>query len=210
MGSLLTGFVVGLGLIVAIGAQNAWVLSQSMRGNHRGVIATVCIVCDAALIILGVYSLARIQAWLPPLVPILTWLGIALLLWLAVKAGQRAYRGASGLETVPGGGLGNAGGEKAWRESAWKTGATALAITLLNPHVYLDTVVLIGSVGIQQPAPFWFVIGACMASFCWFTALTQLAPKLRAWLRSPLHWRLFDGGMAGVLLLVAASLFPAG
>lgn len=207
MWSLLTGFVVGLGLIVAIGAQNAWVLSQSMRGNHRGVIATVCILCDAVLIVLGVYGLARIQAWLPALVPALTWLGIALLLWLAVKAGQRAYRGTSGLEAGQDGSM--TWKESAWKESAWKTGATALAITLLNPHVYLDTVVLIGSVGIQQPAPFRFVLGACLASFCWFTTLTQLAPKLRAWLRSPLHWRLFDGGMAGMLLLVAVSLLPA-
>lgn len=201
MGSLLTGFVVGLGLIVAIGAQNAWVLSQSMRGNHRGVIATVCILCDSGLIILGVFSLAWIQAWLPPLVPILTWLGIALLLWLAIKAGQRAYQGSSGLEASD-------PMNQSGRESPWKTGATALAITLLNPHVYLDTVVLIGSVGVQQPAPLWYVAGACLASFCWFTALTQLAPKLRVWLRSPLHWRLFDGGMAALLLMVAISLVP--
>lgn len=201
MGSLLTGFVVGLGLIVAIGAQNAWVLSQSMRGNHRGVIATVCILCDAGLIVFGVFGLAAVQAWLPPLVPILTWMGIALLLWLALKAGQRALQGSSTLETSD-------APDTRWRESPWKTGATALAITLLNPHVYLDTVVLIGSVGVQQPAPFWFAAGACLASLCWFTALTQLAPKLRAWLRSPLHWRLFDGGMAGILLMVAISLVP--
>ncbi|GAA3965490.1 LysE/ArgO family amino acid transporter [Allohahella marinimesophila] len=201
MGSMLTGFVVGLGLIVAIGAQNAWVLSQSMRGNHPGVIATVCILCDAGLIILGVFGLSKIQALLPPLVPILTWLGIALLLWLALNAAQRAYKGNSRLEDSD---TLNAN----FRESAWKIAATALAITLLNPHVYLDTVVLIGSVGIQQPAPVWFTAGACLASICWFTALTQLAPKLRIWLRSPLHWRLFDGGMAGVLLAVAVTLIP--
>ncbi|MAM87839.1 LysE/ArgO family amino acid transporter [Allohahella sp. A8] len=201
MGSLSTGFVVGLGLIVAIGAQNAWVLSQSMRGNHRGVIATVCIVCDAGLIFLGVFGIAQIQARLPPLIPVLTWLGVGLLLWLAAKAALRAYKGSSALQASDA----NATSAK---DSMWKTGATALAITLLNPHVYLDTVVLIGSVGAQQAAPLWFAAGACLASFCWFTALTQLAPKLRIWLRSPLHWRLFDSGMAGLLFVVAVSLVP--
>ena len=201
MGSLLTGFVVGLGLIVAIGAQNAWVLSQSMRGNNPGVIAAVCILCDAGLIVLGVFGLSQIQGWLPALVPTLTWLGIALLLWLAFKAGMRAYQGASKLEA--------SGALNCFQhESAWKTGATALAITLFNPHVYLDTVVLIGSVGAQQPDPISFATGACLASACWFTTLTQMAPKLGAWLRSPLHWRVFDGGMAGLLLVVAASLVP--
>lgn len=198
MWSLLAGFVVSLGLIIAIGAQNAWVLSQSMRGHHRLVIASVCIICDAALITLGVFGLKQVQIWLPPLVPILTWLGIALLVFLALRAGQRAYQGTSsltaGLDQDPG--------------SAWKMAATALAITLLNPHVYLDTMVLIGSVGLQQPEPLLFVVGACLASFCWFTALTSLAPKLRHWLRSSLHWRVFDGAMAGVLLLVAVSLLP--
>lgn len=196
--SFIAGFIVAIGLIVAIGAQNAWVLSQSMRGGHRLAIATVCIGCDAALIILGVYGLGWVQAWLPPLVPILTWLGIALLLGLAIQAARRAYQGTSGLVASPG----------ATSDSAGKSALAALAITLLNPHVYLDTVVLIGSVGAQQPRPLAFVLGAALASFCWFSALTGLAPRLRSWLSSPTHWRVFDGGMAGVLLLVAGSLLP--
>ncbi len=198
MTAFATGFIVALGLIVAIGAQNAWVLSQSMRGQHRTVIAMVCIVCDSVLITLGVYSVHHLREWLPPLVPALTWGGVALLLWLAWNAAQRAIKGSSGLKAD----------QQVSIQSAWQIGLTALAITLLNPHVYLDTVVLIGSVGSAQVNKLAFVIGACLASLTWFTLLTGFAPKLATILRSPKHWRLFDGGMAALLTFVALSLIP--
>ena len=194
--SFLTGFTVGLSLIVAIGAQNIWVLSQSMAGANRLVIALVCILCDAALIVTGVYSVQLIQLWLPPLVPVLTWAGVAMLLWLAFDAAQRAWRGQGALHS-----------SSVVQVQSWqKTALTALAITLLNPHVYLDTVVLIGSIGSVQAQPFWFTLGACLASFCWFSALTGLAPKLKIWLSSPLRWRLFDGLVALVLSCIALKL----
>jgi len=194
--SFFTGFTVGLSLIVAIGAQNIWVLSQSMAGANRLVIALVCILCDAALIVTGVYSVQLIQQWLPPLVPVLTWAGVAMLLWLAFGAAQRAWQGKGTLHANP-----------TLQVDSWqKTALTALAITLLNPHVYLDTVVLIGSVGSAQPEPFWFTVGACMASFCWFGALTGLAPRLKVWLCSPLRWRLFDGLVALILSAIAFKL----
>jgi L-lysine exporter family protein LysE/ArgO len=194
--SFFTGFTVGLSLIVAIGAQNIWVLSQSMAGANRLVIALVCILCDAALIVTGVYSVQLLQQWLPPLVPLLTWAGVAMLLWLAFGAAQRAWRGQGALH------LSSAVQVQSWQ----KTALTALAITLLNPHVYLDTVVLIGSVGSVQAQPLWFTVGACLASLCWFSALTGLAPKLRVWLSSPLRWRLFDGFVALVLSGIAFKL----
>lgn len=194
--SFFTGFTVGLSLIVAIGAQNIWVLSQSMAGANRLVIAAVCILCDAALIVTGVYSVQLIQQWLPPLVPVLTWAGIAMLLWLAFGAAQRAWQGQGAL-------LANSTVQVlSWQ----KTALTALAITLLNPHVYLDTVVLIGSVGSAQSEPFCFTLGACLASFCWFSALTGLAPKLKIWLSSALRWRLFDSLVALVLSAIALKL----
>lgn len=194
--SFFTGFTVGLSLIVAIGAQNIWVLSQSMAGANRLVIAMVCILCDAALIVTGVYSVQLIQQWLPPLVPLLTWAGVAMLLWLAFGAAQRAWRGQGALHS-----------STVVQVQSWqKTALTALVITLLNPHVYLDTVVLIGSVGSVQAQPFWFTVGACLVSFCWFSALTGLAPKLKVWLSSPLRWRLFDGLVALVLSGIALKL----
>lgn len=196
MWSFFTGFSVGLSLIVAIGGQNIWVLSQSMAGANRLVIATVCIVCDALLIIAGVSSIATLQQWIPPLVPLLTVAGVLLLLYLAYGAAKRAWQGNSGLQTDV----------QVQLQSTGKTALTALAITLLNPHVYLDTVVLLGSLGNAQPSPFWFTVGACLASFCWFSALTGFAPKLKLLLSSPLRWRLFDGSVALLLSLIAVKL----
>lgn len=198
MSVFFTGYIVALGLIVAIGAQNAWVLSQSMRGNHRTVIALVCILCDSILITLGVYGVNQLKVWVPPLIPMLSWLGVALLLWLAFNAAQRAVKGTGGLQVA----------KPASIQNAWQVGLTALAITLLNPHVYLDTVVLIGSVGAAQSDKLMFVFGACFASLTWFTLLTGFAPKLAMYLRSPTHWRVFDGGMAALLCLVAMTLVP--
>jgi L-lysine exporter family protein LysE/ArgO len=196
MWSFFTGFSVGLSLIVAIGGQNIWVLSQSMAGANRLVIATVCIVCDALLIVAGVSSIATLQQWIPPLVPLLTVAGVLLLLYLAYGAAKRAWQGNSGLQTDV----------QVQLQSTGKTALTALAITLLNPHVYLDTVVLLGSLGNAQPSPFWFTVGACLASFCWFSALTGFAPKLKLLLSSPLRWRLFDGCVALLLSLIAVKL----
>lgn len=196
MWSFFTGFSVGLSLIVAIGGQNIWVLSQSMAGANRLVIATVCIVCDALLIVAGVSSIATLQQWIPPLVPLLTVAGVLLLLYLAFGAAKRAWQGNSGLQTDM----------QVQLQSTGKTALTALAITLLNPHVYLDTVVLLGSLGNAQPSPFWFTVGACLASFCWFSALTGFAPKLKLLLSSPLRWRLFDGSVALLLSLIAVKL----
>ncbi len=196
MWSFFTGFSVGLSLIVAIGGQNIWVLSQSMAGANRLVIATVCIVCDALLIVAGVSSIATLQQWIPPLVPLLTVAGVLLLLYLAYGAAKRAWQGNSGLQTEV----------QVQLQPTGKTALTALAITLLNPHVYLDTVVLLGSLGNAQPSPFWFTVGACLASFCWFSALTGFAPKLKLMLSSPLRWRLFDGSVALLLSLIAVKL----
>lgn len=169
-----------------------------MRGQHRGVIAVVCILCDSVLITLGVYSVHHLREWLPPLVPLLTWAGVALLLWLAWNAAQRALKGTGGLQVD----------QQVHIQTAWQIGLTALAITLLNPHVYLDTVVLIGSVGSAQSNKLAFVVGACMASLLWFSLLTGLAPRLATLLKSAKHWRIFDAGMATLLTLVAISLIP--
>ena len=197
--SFFTGFTVGLSLIVAIGAQNIWVLSQSMAGANRLVIALVCISCDALLIITGVYSVQWLQQILPPLVPVLTWCGVLMLLWLAYGAARRAWQGSDGLLA-----------KQQVQVQAWpKTAVTALAITLLNPHVYLDTVVLIGGVGTLQPQPAWFTVGACLASFIWFSSLTALAPSLKTLLSSPIRWRVFDGLVAMVLAGIAFKLAVA-
>lgn len=194
--TFLLGFGVGLSLIVAIGAQNIWVLSQSMAGANRLVIATVCVVCDCLLIMLGVFAVQKLQLWVPPLVPILTILGVLLLLWLAWQAAYRAWSGGKGLQTD----------NNTQVMSNTQTALTALAITLLNPHVYLDTVFLIGGVANQQATPVLFMFGACVASLFWFSSLTALAPKLRIWLNSAKRWQVFDGAIAILLSGIALNL----
>lgn len=195
MTSLMAGLMLGLSLIIAIGAQNIWVLSQSMAGASRLVIAAVCIGCDASLILLGVYAASQLQQLLPALLPLLTWGGVAMLLYLAFAAGKRAWQGNSGLLLHEG-----------TRQSRWQTALTALAISLLNPHVYLDTVVLLGSIGALQPEPALFAIGACIGSVLWFGSLTAMAPRLKQLLSSPKRWRLFDSLIALMLCVIAWQL----
>lgn len=194
--SLLTGFGVALGLIVSIGAQNAWVMSKSLRGEHPAAIAVVCFSIDAALITLGVYGLGALQSFLPLLVPVLTWLGVLLLCWLAAQAYWRAWQGSGGLQTAV------AGSDV----SAWRVAGQAMVISLVNPHVYLDTVVLVGSVGVQQAQPGLFVLGASLASVIWFSSLTGLSHRLGHLLSSPARWRWFDGLMGTIMVVVAVSL----
>jgi len=194
--SFFSGMALGLSLIVAIGAQNIWVLSQSMAGANRIVIASVCIICDASLIIIGVYSANELKELMPSLLPWLTWGGIFMLLYTAFGSVVKAVNGSSGLqltETV----------KVDWRQTA----LTALAISLLNPHVYLDTVLLLGSIGALQANPAQFAIGACISSICWFTSLVLFSPKLRKLLSSTLRWRIFDICIAVVLCFVAFQLF---
>ena len=194
--SFLSGIMLGISLIIAIGAQNIWVLSQSMAGANRLVIALVCILCDTTLIFIGVYSASELKQWLPELLPWLTWGGILMLLYLASGSIIRAIKGTSGLkltETV--------------KVSWWHTAITALAISLLNPHVYLDTVLLLGSIGALQPNPAQFAAGACLGSIIWFSSLVMFSPKLRVLLSSPLRWRIFDSGIAVILCFVAIQLY---
>lgn len=194
--SFITGFGIGIGLIVAIGAQNAWVLSKSMRGEHPWVIAAVCCSIDAVLITLGVYSIDRLQQFLPGLVPVMTWLGILLLSWLAIQAFRRAWTGTGGLMAS---GRASAG-------SGWRLAGQAMAISLLNPHVYLDTVVLVGSVGAQQSHAHGFVTGATLASVVWFFALAGFGRYLGPRLQSVRAWRVFDLVIGMIMVLVALSL----
>ncbi|ATX76018.1 MAG: LysE family transporter [Reinekea forsetii] len=182
----LTGLTLALGLIVAIGSQNAWVLSMSLRGQRPWPIALVCMSVDVVLMAIGVVAFARIQAWLPGLVPWFTAMAVLLLVVLAWQAGRRAIRGQSGLTAnleQPTLGL---------RQAV----LAALAMSLLNPHVYLDTVVLLGSLAAASQQPWLFWSGSASASILWFSALAAAGKPLSRWLSSPRRWRLFDTLMA--------------
>lgn len=197
--SFFSGVMLGLSLIVAIGAQNIWVLSQSMAGANRLVIAITCIFCDACLIILGVFAAHEIQLLIPSALPWLTYLGVGILLYIATGSAVRAIKGSSGLTQ-------NNNNVSNWRVTA----LSALAISLLNPHVYLDTVILLGSLGAVQPNPSYFAIGACVASCVWFGSLTAFAPKLGGLLSSPKRWRIFDSVVATILVVMAIQLWTMG
>ena len=194
--SYLNGLLVSLGLIMAIGAQNAFVLAQSLRREHHLAVAALCMSCDAILITAGVFGLATLLAQYPLAMEITRWGGVLFLVGYALLALRRAIAPHA---------LAVAETERPLRARGTVLLAT-LAITLLNPHVYLDTMVLIGSVGAQQTWPAWFVAGAASASMLWFLGLAVGAARLAPLLNRPLTWRLIDVLVAGMMLRVAWSL----
>lgn len=185
-----------LGLIVAIGAQNAFVLRQGLRREHVGSVVVFCAVADAVLIAAGVLGMSQALANSP---------GIALALALAGAAflavyGWLALRRARHPQTL----TASENGESMSRGAAL---AQAAAFTLLNPHVYLDTVLLVGSIGAQQPAALrgWFVAGASTASLLWFGLLGFGARWMAPWFARPRAWQVLDA-LIGVTMWVLAAL----
>jgi L-lysine exporter family protein LysE/ArgO len=193
--SYLNGLLVAFGLIMAIGTQNAYVLAQSLRREHHLSVALLCIVCDAVLVAAGVFGLANVLAHNPTLLAVARWGGVVFLLWYGSKALRRAVSPQSLQQ-------GDAHGQRSRRAVL----LTALAVTLLNPHVYLDTVLLIGSLGAQQAEPGAYVAGAASASLLWFSTLAIGAAWLAPWLARPATWRLLDLMVAAMMFSVAIQL----
>ena len=194
--STLAGLGLGLSLIVAIGAQNAFVLRQGLRGEHVPAVVAVCAASDAILIAGGVAGLGSLLQFVPWLLDGLRLLGAAFLLGYAVVAGRRAIR-RSALAA-------DAAGDPV---PLWTAVTTAVALTWLNPHVYLDTVVLLGSVAASHGDDrWWFGMGAVSGSIAWFTALGYGARFLRPLFARPSAWRVLDGLIAAIMTAIAASL----
>lgn len=189
-----TGFLTGLSLIVVIGAQNAYVLRQGLRREHVAAVVAVCAASDLVLIAAGVAGLGGLVAANPGALAVARWGGAVFLVALAAAAVRRATR-AEHLDPAATGPSGLA-----------PTLATALALTWLNPHVYLDTVVLLGGLSTQHEPRWAFGLGAGAASVAWFTALGFGARALRPLFARPGAWRGLDLAVAAVLLLVATSL----
>jgi len=192
--SYINGLLVAAGLIMAIGAQNAFVLAQSLRREHHLPVAALCILCDVLLVSVGVFGLAAVLADNPLLLEITRWGGVAFLLWYGTLALRRAFKPQS---------LRSADAQPRPLRAVL---LAALAVTLLNPHVYLDTVVLIGSLGAQQPEPGAYTLGAASASTLWFMPLALGGAWLAPWLARPLTWRLIDLGVAAMMFAIAAQL----
>jgi L-lysine exporter family protein LysE/ArgO len=196
----LTAFGAGLALaftlIVAIGAQNAFVLRQGVLRQHVGAVVLLCLLADAALMTAGVLGASVLQRALPLLTPVMTLMGAAFLLVYGARALHRAAH-ASSLRAAQGEPL-----------SLGAALAQCAAFTFLNPHVYLDTVVLVGTVGAGYDAAVrgWFVLGACVASAVWFIALGYGARLLTPWFESPRAWRVLDVAVGLTMWALAAGL----
>lgn len=191
-----SGLGLGLSLIVAIGSQNAFVLRQGLRGGHLAPVAAVCVVSDALLIAAGVYGAGAVLERWPSIVVGVRLAGAAFLAGYGLLAARRALRAAAALS--------DAG---AAPESLAATLGTCLALTWLNPHVYLDTVVVLGSIAqTYVGARWWFAAGAATGSTLWFIALGYGATLLRPLFARRWAWRVLDATIAVVMLTLAASL----
>ena len=190
-----TGAALGLGLIVAIGAQNAFVLRQGLLREHVGPVVALCAACDALLMTAGVAGLARVLGQRPALAWWLTAGGVVFLTAYSLRALWRAWNPGALQAGVGRQGL-----------RLGQALAQAAAFTLLNPHVYLDTVVLVGSIGAQQGGGrWWFTAGASASSVLWFSALGYGARWLAPWFANPRAWQVLDV-VIGLTMAVLAGL----
>ncbi|MCJ2060049.1 LysE/ArgO family amino acid transporter [Methylobacterium sp. J-048] len=196
----LTGLSVSGGLILAIGAQNAFVLRQGLRGEHVALVCATCAASDALLILVGITSFRGIVVLAPWLRPAMLYAGAAFLIAYGARSLRSAFASAEALQPAPesAAGLG-------------RTLATCLALTWLNPHVYLDTLLLIGSISTrfpgQEPA---FAAGAMTASVAFFFALGYGAAILRPLFAKPAAWRVLEGMIALTMWVIAAELLLSG
>ena len=196
MPALLSGFLTGLSLIVAIGAQNAFVLRQGLLRAYVFPVAFICALSDAVLVSVGVFASAAVTTAFPLALPIMRWGGTAFLVVYGARAALSAYRGGGHLEAAG-----------ARTQTLWSAVATCLALTWLNPHVYLDTVVLLGAVSADfGPERGLFGIGAVTASFVFFFSLAYGARLLAPVFARPVAWRVLDGLIALVMWSIALKL----
>jgi L-lysine exporter family protein LysE/ArgO len=193
----MTGLILGASLIIAIGAQNTFVLRQGLLRAHVALVVLLCILIDVALTAVGVGGLSAALGHNPLALAALAVAGACFLGWYGLGAARRAWSSQT-LAAAPG------RGEQSARSVLLQT----LAVSLLNPHVYLDTVILIGSVGVQQPAALRpaFLAGVWTASFGWFTGLGFGSRLLAPVFARPIAWRLLDAAIALVMWSIAAAL----
>jgi len=201
-----TGLLTGLSLIVAIGAQNAFVLRQGLRRARVGAIVTVCILSDVALTIAGVAGIGAIVQHADWALQAVRWFGVAFLVWYGLSSAWRARR-PSALAASPDGN-GNGNGNGGAQSSLASTLRRILALTWLNPHVYIDTVVLLGSIANSRgPVDrWWFAVGALLASTLWFAGLGFGARFAAPLLTTARAWQVLDLLIAATMLAIAAKL----
>lgn len=196
LNAILAGFALGGGLIVAIGAQNAFVIRQGVLNTHVFWVCLFCSVSDAILIWGGTYGLGTVLQVLPWLLTVMQYGGAAFLVWYGIKALRRALKPEALSDSTN------------TTSNLFMALATCAALTWLNPHVYLDTVILVGSIanaraaGEQAP----FALGASLASFAWFFLIGYGAKALRGPLSKPIVWRGIDAAIAVIMFWLAIKL----
>jgi L-lysine exporter family protein LysE/ArgO len=193
--ALIPGFLTGLSLIVAIGAQNAYVIRQGLLRSHVPLVVAVCSISDALLIYLGTGGLGKIVQSNPDLLTLIRWFGVFYLTWFGIKSLRSALKENQLLA-------------KGQAESSWKTIlASVLALTYLNPHVYLDTVIFVGSIANQFHSDKWFfAFGASMASVVWFSAIGFSARAASHLMSKPTFWKILDLSISIVMFSIAITL----
>lgn len=193
---LFAGMLTGLSLIVAIGAQNAFVLRQGLTKRHVGLVVAICAISDALLILAGVAGVGALVTGNPWLLTALKWVGAIYLVGYGLRSLWSA-RHPSGLDPAASAG-----------KSAAAVAATTLALTYLNPHVYLDTVVMLGSIANQHgpTGRWWFAAGAVTGSLVWFSALGYGARSLSHIVARPMTWRVLDTVIGVVMIALAVKL----
>lgn len=193
--ALVSGFFAGLSLIIAIGAQNAFVIKQGLRQSHVALVVAICSLSDATLILLGVGGLGGIVQSHPKTLEYIRWFGVLYLTWFGLKSVKGIFDNQS-LEL-------DGPNEK----SAMRVLVAVLTFTFLNPHVYLDTVILLGSIANQFSDHRWFfAIGASCASFLWFSVIGFGARAASKYMSRPIFWKILDFVIALVMFSIAISL----
>ena len=196
MTSFIAGFAIGLSLIVAIGAQNAFVLRQGIRKSHVGKVILTCILSDAILILAGVAGFGALTRAFPMFEPVARYGGAAFLFVYGLLSMRRALVKTEKLEA-----------KGAAEHSAYTAVMTCLALTWLNPHVYLDTVVLLGAIASQYGPDRWvFGAGAVTASAVFFLALGYGATLLQPYFAKPMSWRILDMAVGILMWSIAYAL----
>ncbi|MHA7304384.1 LysE/ArgO family amino acid transporter [Arthrobacter sp. TMN-49] len=191
-----TGLGAGLALIIAIGAQNAFVLRQGIRGEHVVLVVLVCMLSDIALIVAGIFGIGVVITAVPAVVVVIRLAGAAFLIAYGVLAAKRAMHPGTLRASTQTGTL-----------SKKAALITVLSLTWLNPHVYLDTVLLLGTLANQHgELRWWFGAGAVLGSVIWFSALGYGARLLRPVFAKPGAWRVLDGLIAAVMLFLGIKM----
>ena len=193
--ALIPGFLTGLSLIVAIGAQNAFVIRQGLLRSHVLLVVIVCSVSDTLLIVLGTGGLGKIIQSNPNLLTFIRWFGVVYLTWFGIKSLRSAFKENQLLAT------GQA--EISWKRIL----TTVLALTYLNPHVYLDTLIFVGSIANQFDGDKWFfALGASLASVVWFSTIGFGARAASHLMSKSIFWRILDISITFIMFSIALTL----